>query len=120
MKLFLFTVILFASITSLYADSEGEAYNAAKHYAALSNDYEKSFLSGKHKKAYLIAVEQLKLDPADTAAYLRMAIASQYLDVDKIMLIKKYSPAISERDVFHIQVKSIANILLSIKKDKKD
>jgi hypothetical protein len=36
------------------------------------------------------------------------------------MLIKKYSPAISERDVFHIQVKSIANILLSIKKDKKD
>ena len=116
MKLFLFTVMLFVSISSLYASSEGEEFNAAKYYTKLSSDYEKSILSGDNKKAYLVAVEQLKLDPADTAAYLRMAIASQYIDVDKKMLLKNYSPSISERDVFHIQIKSIANILLSVKR----
>lgn len=117
MKVLWFTLVLFISATSC-ASVKSENFDVAEYYATLSSDYEKSLSVGNYQKAYAIAVEQLNLDPSDTVAYLRMAIAVQHLKVDKEKILKDYSPEISEMDLFHVQIKSIANALLQAPENK--
>ena len=91
---------------------ETHAFSAAELYTELSEKYEVSLKNKKYKKAYSFALGQLQLDPADTIAYLRLAIAAQHLRVNREKLRYKYSPEISEQDIIHIQIKKIANSLL--------
>ncbi len=87
-------------------------FNVVEYYSELSESYNISISEKNYDRALKIAIEQLALDPADSIAYLRAAIASQYVDTDRTQLIEMYSHAISERDNYHIQIKTLANVIL--------
>ena len=115
MKTLWFTLMLLV-FAILYAGEKNSNLDIAKYYSNLSKDYEKNLSIGNYQKAYTIAIEQLNLDPSDTVAYIRMAIATQHINVDRQKILKEYSSKISERDSFHVQIKSIANALLNTPK----
>ena len=89
-------------------------------YQRLSSLYENNFIKGDYSGAFKYAKEQLEIDPSDIVAYIRLAVAAQYIDVDKEKLKRHYAPFISEKDDLHKEVKSLANSFLSSKKKKTD
>ena len=115
--LFLF-ILICVSFVSL-AEDAGNLPDITIKYLGLSNLFEDYLIKGDYVKAFQCAKEQLDIDPSDTVAYLRMAVAAQYCDIDKETLKSQYAPYVSEEDDIHKEIKSLANSLLSGKKPSK-
>ncbi|MFT6188994.1 MAG: hypothetical protein ACJAW8_002041 [Oleispira sp.] len=105
-------LLILAVLIPLSSNSD---FNAAERYYELSLNYEKSIINKEYQEAFTIAVEQIKLDPSDVVAYLRMAISSQHINVNRSDLIEFYSVSISERNAMDVELKKIATALLMSK-----
>ena len=100
------------------AEKNTNVHDIIKVYNRLSSLYEINYIKGDYKKAFNNAKEQLKIDPADIVAYMRLAAAAQFVELDKEKLKSQYHPFVSEKDKLHIELKSLANTFLSAKENK--
>ena len=112
-------LILIFSITAFLAVGGEGLPDITIKYQRLSTLYEDYLIKGEYVKAFQCAKEQLDIDPSDTVAYLRLAVAAQYVDAEKEILKRQYAPFVSEEDDLHKEIKSLANSILAGKKSSK-
>lgn len=112
-----FLVISFGLIGSLAEGGDGLPEITIK-FQQLSILYENSLKKGDYIQAFQCAKEQLAIDPSDTVAYLRLAIAAHHVDSENEILKRQYSPYVSIEDDLHKEIKSLANTILTGKKER--